>query len=174
MHLECKKDTIASTSVSSSDYSSDSKTDYPSESIIDDKPYFCIPYNELKEMEKNAISTLSVAGLSLLLLIFIICSKKSKILAGTYDLEKKEEKQSEIPSKVPNNGQNNPPNNISSFQVNQIDNNIPNIPNAQIVDVNTQVRIEKSKKNKHKSIKVKVENKDKYKGDISSKEKIQK
>ena len=55
-----------------------------------------------------------------------------------------------------------------------MDNNIPNIPNAQIVDVNTQVRIEKSKKNKHKSIKVKVENKDKYKGDISSKEKIQK
>lgn len=160
-NLECNND--YSTSESTNDYPSNYITDYPSESIEYDKPKFCIPINEYDKMFKNSIA---VFGILLLILIFIIgifCKNKSKIIAEINDM-------SQMENELQNNGQSSQSNNISNFHVNQINNN--NIPNEQIGDVNTQISIEKNpKKNKHIKVKVKVEN-NKYKDNISSKEKF--
>ena len=107
-------------------------------------------------MQHNLLGLYFAIDFSLILIIVIICKNKSKLFSEL-DMVQEEGKKPEISSEFQNNGQNfqqnnmNQHNNISSFQVNQIN----NTPNTQIVDVNSQVILEKKhKKNKRKTVKV--------------------
>ena len=155
--IQCKIDSIDFSSDFSSVYSSVYSSDYISDTTSEkDKPEICIEGDKKSKMQHDLLGLYFVIVFSLILIIVIICKNKSKFFSEL-DMVQEEEKKPEISSEVQNNGQNfqqnnmNQHNNISSFQVNKIN----NTPNTQMVDVNSQVILEKKhKKNKRKAIKV--------------------